>query len=99
MPDKSSRCRGSKTNKSVNISQDGKDDSGDEQINDASSCQPDTKEYDSKDIGGEQPHASGERRVVDSEEILAGRRDVWIRHGDDIYRLRLTSSGRLYLSK
>lgn len=38
-------------------------------------------------------------RAIDAESIFAGRREVWIRRGDDMYRLRLTSSGKLYLSK
>lgn len=38
-------------------------------------------------------------RVIDSKAIFAGRREVWICHGDEMYRLRLTSSGKLYMSK
>lgn len=38
-------------------------------------------------------------RIVDSDFILAGHREVWIRHGDEMYRLRNTSTGKLYLSK
>ena len=38
-------------------------------------------------------------RIIDSNMIFAGRQEVWIRHGAEMYRLRLTSSGRLYLSK
>ncbi|MCA9137868.1 MAG: hemin uptake protein HemP [Planctomycetales bacterium] len=52
------------------------------------------------------PHAAGglgesesSTRIVDSATILAGKSEVWIRHGREMYRLRLTSSGRLYLSK
>lgn len=37
--------------------------------------------------------------VVRSDELLQGRRELWIEHGDDMYRLRLTSSGKLYLTK
>jgi hemin uptake protein HemP len=39
------------------------------------------------------------RRIIRSEELLQGRREVWIAHGDDMYRLRITSSGKLYLTK
>ncbi|WP_350494719.1 hemin uptake protein HemP [Roseiconus lacunae] len=38
-------------------------------------------------------------RVIDSETILAGQREVWIRHQQLMYRLRKTSSGKLYLTK
>jgi hemin uptake protein HemP len=37
--------------------------------------------------------------IIRSEDLLQGRREIWIAHGDDMYRLRLTSSGRLYLTK
>ncbi|MEX2316607.1 MAG: hemin uptake protein HemP [Pirellulales bacterium] len=37
--------------------------------------------------------------IYHSDELMQGRREVWIEHGSDMYRLRLTSSGRLYLTK
>lgn len=37
--------------------------------------------------------------VYRSEELLKGTREVWIEHGSEMYRLRLTSNGRLYLTK
>lgn len=37
--------------------------------------------------------------VFRSEELLQGRREVWIEHGTEMYRLRLTSAGKLYLTK
>ena len=37
--------------------------------------------------------------IVRSEDLLQGRREIQVAHGDDMYRLRLTSSGRLYLTK
>ncbi|PNY37213.1 hemin uptake protein HemP [Rhodopirellula baltica] len=37
--------------------------------------------------------------IIESETILQGHREVWIRHGAELYRLRLTSAGKLYLSK
>jgi hemin uptake protein HemP len=39
------------------------------------------------------------RIVYQSDELMKGQRDVWIEHGEEIYRLRLTSSGKLYLTK
>lgn len=38
-------------------------------------------------------------RVIRSEEILGGQTEILIRHGSDIYRLRLTRSGKLILTK
>lgn len=37
--------------------------------------------------------------VIGSEDILAGRRAVTIRHGDETYVLRLTKLGKLILTK
>ena len=39
------------------------------------------------------------RPVVSSSELLAGRQEVIIQHGQDQYRLRLTSSNKLILIK
>lgn len=38
-------------------------------------------------------------RKVSSEELLKGDRELWIEHDGEIYRLRLTSRGKLYLTK
>lgn len=38
-------------------------------------------------------------RVIRSEDLMQGDREIHIRHGDLLYRLRVTSSGRLYLTK
>jgi len=37
--------------------------------------------------------------VLRSEDILGGAREVAILHGDDVYRLRLTSNDKLILTK
>lgn len=37
--------------------------------------------------------------VVSSDSVLQGRREIWIQHGEEMYRLRLTAAGKLYLSK
>ena len=37
--------------------------------------------------------------IYRSEELLQGTREVWIEHGADMYRLRVTKSGKLYLTK
>ena len=38
-------------------------------------------------------------RVYTSAELLQGHREAWIEHGQQMYRLRLTSAGKLYLTK
>lgn len=42
---------------------------------------------------------AAEPRVVTSEALLQGSREVIIRHGSDDYRLRLTRVGKLILNK
>jgi hemin uptake protein HemP len=37
--------------------------------------------------------------VYRSDEILQGRREIWIEHAGQMYRLRLTSARKLYLTK
>jgi hemin uptake protein HemP len=37
--------------------------------------------------------------IINSADLLQGRREIWIEHGSEMYRLRLTSSGKLYLTK
>jgi hemin uptake protein HemP len=37
--------------------------------------------------------------AVDSVTLMAGRRELLIRHGDGLYRLRLTASNKLILTK
>ena len=37
--------------------------------------------------------------VLSSERLLNGRREILIRHGDRIYRLRHTSNDKLILTK
>jgi hemin uptake protein HemP len=36
---------------------------------------------------------------ISSEELLQGRRELWIEHEGQMYRLRVTSRGKLYLTK
>ena len=38
-------------------------------------------------------------KQISSTELLEGHKEVWIRHGQEIYRLRLTRSGKLILQK
>jgi hemin uptake protein HemP len=44
----------------------------------------------------ENPEAAA---TVASADLLQGHREVLIRHGDEIYRLRLTRNGKLILHK
>ena len=37
--------------------------------------------------------------AIESRTLLAGHREVLIRHGDDTYRLKLTSNNKLILMK
>lgn len=37
--------------------------------------------------------------IFTSADLLQGCREAWIEHGDQLYRLRLTSAGKLYLTK
>ena len=43
--------------------------------------------------------ADGLPPSVDSRELLAGRRELIIRHGEETYRLRVTASNKLILTK
>jgi hemin uptake protein HemP len=43
--------------------------------------------------------ASLDERTLESRELLAGGREVRIRHGADFYRLRVTQNGKLILQK
>lgn len=47
------------------------------------------------------PAESPQERVpeITSAALLAGHREVLIRHGDEVYRLRLTRNGKLILQK
>ena len=37
--------------------------------------------------------------VVDSASLMGGRRELIIRHGEETYRLRVTASNKLILTK
>jgi hemin uptake protein HemP len=43
--------------------------------------------------------SGGELRRFRSEDLLQGAREVFIQHGDELYRLRLTRQGKLILYK
>lgn len=45
------------------------------------------------------PPAVMAEETVSSERLLNGRREILIRHGDRVYRLRHTSNDKLILTK
>lgn len=45
------------------------------------------------------PAAAFVDETLDSEHLLNGRREILIRHGDRVYRLRHTSNDKLILTK
>jgi hemin uptake protein HemP len=54
------------------------------------------------DSASSQPHRQpGELAplIYTSTDLLQGRREAWIEHEGEMYRLRLTSQGKLYLTK
>ena len=48
---------------------------------------------------GKQPDPPPRPRIVSSHELLQGSRELWIEHEGEMYRLRLTAGGKLYLTK
>jgi len=48
---------------------------------------------------GEPSEGKSQARRLSSSELLAGRREVVIQHGEEQYRLRLTSNNKLILVK
>ena len=53
-------------------------------------------------LGGDQSfHLPAKRTVreVASSELLRGENEMLIRHGDELYRLKLTRNGKLILQK
>lgn len=45
------------------------------------------------------PAAGSADETLSSERLLKGRREILIRHGDRVYRLRHTSNDKLILTK
>ena len=50
------------------------------------------------DVGGETTDRTPSADV-DSAALMKGRRELLIRHGTDTYRLRITASNKLILTK
>ena len=51
------------------------------------------------DMSGDAVPKPPEPEALHSEELLRGAREVRILHGGDAYRLQVTSSGKLILTK
>jgi len=49
--------------------------------------------------GGDRPSRSGERKVVTTERLLEGAREIGILHDGREYRLQVTRNGKLILTK
>ncbi|RFA25307.1 hypothetical protein CAI21_19540 [Alkalilimnicola ehrlichii] len=45
------------------------------------------------------PRSGACEQVIRSQDLLQGRREVYIRHGETLYRLQATSNGKLILIK
>lgn len=64
----------------------------------SSDGQSDDMKRDLRDTAGS-PRQDTDWPVVLSSELLGDRREIAIQHGDEVYRLRLTSNNRLILTK
>jgi hemin uptake protein HemP len=53
----------------------------------------------SSDPTSQQAADNAAPRIVSSESLLAGQRELLIQHGSEQYRLRLTASNKLILVK
>lgn len=49
--------------------------------------------------GPEKPRPSDRPLIVNSKDLFKGRNELWIEHGKEMYILRITSRGRLHLTK
>lgn len=52
-----------------------------------------------KDLCGIGADVAAPLRILDSEELFAGAREVGIRHVEGLYRLSVTRQGKLILTK
>lgn len=60
----------------------------------------DEQQPSNSESGDERSSSDADRPlIIRSEDLLQGRREVWIEHGDALYRLRVTANGKLYLTK
>jgi hemin uptake protein HemP len=45
------------------------------------------------------PPTAARPAILRSEELFAGGQEIWIEHAGEMYRLRITASGKLLLTK
>jgi hemin uptake protein HemP len=62
-------------------------------VNDLESDQPIRK------VSADEAQTPVSLREIDSARLLQGGNEILIRHGDEVYRLRLTKNGKLILQK
>jgi hemin uptake protein HemP len=56
--------------------------------------------YQPRAVRTDEPESAGSTPVViDSVTLMGGRRELIIRHGENTYRLRVTASNKLILTK
>ena len=56
--------------------------------------------YQPRVVRADEPESTGSIPVViDSVTLMGGRRELIIRHGENTYRLRVTASNKLILTK
>jgi len=62
---------------------------------------PDDHSPENADSEAGSPLSEGDRRppIFRSEDLMQGHREIWIEHGDAMYRLRITQTGKLFLTK
>lgn len=59
----------------------------------------DTTIHANRDLSPQARPAPRRARVIESDLLLDGEREIRIRHGDDTYRLRHTRNDKLILTK
>ena len=55
--------------------------------------------FDSKAEDESRTNNTNRTLIIRTESLLKGRRKVWLEHSDQMYRLRVTACGKLYLTK
>ncbi|MGH7130211.1 MAG: hemin uptake protein HemP [Planctomycetaceae bacterium] len=61
-----------------------------------SDSQTSTSSGETHACGGERPDSP---KQITSNDLLGGAHEILIRHGDELYRLRVTRNGKLILHK
>lgn len=61
--------------------------------------EPSNEATDSSTVTTPIPDPLAEARVLQSEDLFSGHREILIAHGQEVYRLRLTRSNKLILHK